>query len=78
VQLDGRQGELLCDFRVSDLAGLFERHALDPLRHVGGRGDGRAAAKGLELDVRDDALRLRWFPVLALRKWTDLVVDLNL
>lgn len=55
VQLDGREAELLCDLCIADLACLCERETLDPLSHVRGRGDGAAAAKSLEADVRDDA-----------------------
>ena len=56
MELDGRQAQLLCDLRVFDLLGLLEREALDALGHVRAGGDSTPAAKGLELDVGDDAV----------------------
>lgn len=51
--LDGRQAELLGNLSVLDLAGIIEAHAADKLGQVAARGDGRAAAKSLELDLGD-------------------------
>lgn len=51
VQFHGRQAQLLGNLGVLDARGLFECHASDEFGQVGGRGDGAAAAEGLELDV---------------------------
>ena len=53
MQLDGGQAQLLGDLGVFDLHGGVERHAADELGEVGRARDGAAAAKRLELDVRD-------------------------
>lgn len=51
--LDRRQAELLGNLSVLDLAGIVEAHAADKLGQVAAGGDGRAAAKSLELDLGD-------------------------
>ena len=51
--LDGWQAKLLSNLGVLDAAGLLEGHATDKLGQVAAAGNGRAAAEGLELDVRD-------------------------
>ena len=51
--LDRRQAKLLGNLSVLDTAGLLERHATDELGQVAAASNGRATAKGLELDVRD-------------------------
>lgn len=53
MQFDWRQTELLGNLGVLDAAGGLESHATDELGQVAARGDGGAAAKGLEFDVRD-------------------------
>ena len=56
MDLHRREIELLDDGGVLDLLGLVDALALDPLGGEGGRGDGGAAAEGLELGVLDDAV----------------------
>lgn len=56
MQLDGWQAQFLCNFGIFDLSGLFERHSLDPLRHVTATSNGRSTAKRLESNVFDDSL----------------------
>jgi hypothetical protein len=51
--LDRRQAKLLGNLSVLNTAGLLERHATDELGQVAAASNGRATAKGLELDVRD-------------------------
>lgn len=56
MQLYGWQAKFLGNFRVLDFPSLFQRQTLDSFRQIGTRGDGAAAAKGFELDVRYDAV----------------------
>jgi hypothetical protein len=56
VALDGRELEVLGDLRVGQLARLVERAALEPLGRERARRDGRAAAKGHEARVNNDAV----------------------
>src|SRR5688572_8581684 len=56
VDLDRRQRQLLRDLGVLDGRRLVERLALDPLGDQRARGDGRAAAVGLEARVLDAAV----------------------
>ena len=58
LTLDRGQAQLLGDLGVLDLAGIIEAHAAHQLGEVAAGGNGRAAAKGLELDI-GDAVRLR-------------------
>src|SRR5579859_6714314 len=54
VNLYRREREFLHDLGVLDREGFVDRLAFDPLGRQRGRGDGRAAAEGLELGVFDD------------------------
>lgn len=53
MQFDWRQTELFGNLGVLDAAGGLEGHATDELGQIAAGGDGGAAAKGLEFDVRD-------------------------
>jgi hypothetical protein len=53
LTLDGWQAKLLRNLGVLDTAGLLKGHATDKLSKVAAAGNGRAASKSLELDVRD-------------------------
>src|SRR4051812_8232837 len=56
VYLHRRQSEVLGDVGVLDRLGLVDRLALHPLGDKRARGDRRAATKGLELGVLDQAI----------------------
>lgn len=56
MQLDRRQGQLLGDVRVLQLAGLVDRFALHPLGGQRAGRDRRAAAERLEFGVDDLAV----------------------
>src|SRR5262245_19063112 len=73
VDLHRRQLQLVYDVRVLDLGRLVHRPALEPLGGQARRGDGAAAAEGLELGVLDDPrldvdLDLQLHDVAALRR----------
>ena len=53
MKLHWGEGQLLRDVAVLDLSGVAQLLTLDPLRSQAGRGDSRAAAKGLELGVNN-------------------------
>lgn len=56
MEFHGGKSELLSNLRVFYFTGLVKREAHDTLGHVRTRGNGTAAAKRLELDVRDDTI----------------------
>lgn len=51
--LDGWEAELLGNLGVLHFARLIEAHATNKLSEIAAGSDGRSAAEGLELDVRD-------------------------
>ena len=53
MKLNRREGKFLCDLGVLDRAGSIERETLNAFSHIAARGNGRATAKCLELDVAD-------------------------
>jgi len=55
VQLDRGQTQLFGDFGVLDFTGLLKRKAHDTFSHVRTGCDGASAAKGFELDIRNNA-----------------------
>ena len=56
MKLDWWKRQLFGDVTVLNFGGLVHLFALDPLRGQRGGGDGRAAAKGLELGIDDLAI----------------------
>jgi len=56
MQLHRGQAEFLGDFGVLNLAGILKRHSSNEFSHVGGGGNCRTAAKGLEFGLFDDSV----------------------